>query len=221
MSTVDVPVTQEQNPSSAYLKILGNPWLDRSIAIIASIPFVYFGYRRYQHGGLNLPLIITWIGLLLLIAPMVVRRPPRRVSLNPWYWLLTYVETYWLSMPILRPGRRIVSGTVYDAVALCGLAIAAWARLSLGRNIGFIPAQRELVMTGAYRYMRHPVYTSLMVVFTSVALSLYSVRNVVLIAIGIFWFLLKSVVEERFLGEDPQYAAYIQKVRFRWIPFVV
>jgi protein-S-isoprenylcysteine O-methyltransferase Ste14 len=124
-------------------------------------------------------------------------------------------------MPILGPGHRIVSGTVYDAVALCGLAIAAWARLSLGRNIGFIPAQRELVMTGAYRYMRHPVYTSLMVVFTSVALSLYSVRNVVLIAIGIFWFLLKSMVEERFLREDPQYAAYMQKVRFRWIPFVI
>jgi hypothetical protein len=52
MSTVDVPVAQEQNPSSAYLNIRS----DHSIAIIASIPFVYFACRRYQHGGLNLPL---------------------------------------------------------------------------------------------------------------------------------------------------------------------
>ncbi len=52
MSTVDVPVAQEQYPSSAYLKIRS----DYSIAIIAPIPFVYFAYRRYQHGGLNLPL---------------------------------------------------------------------------------------------------------------------------------------------------------------------
>lgn len=118
MSTVDVPVTQQQNPSPAYLKILGNPWLDRSIAIIASVPFVFFGHRRYRQGGINLPLVIVWIELAMLILPMVVRRPPKRVTPNPWYWLLTYVETYWLIMPILGRGHRIVSRTVYDMVAL-------------------------------------------------------------------------------------------------------
>lgn len=59
--------------------------------------------------------------------------------------------------------------------------------------------------------MRHPIYTSLLIIYTSTALALYSPRNVVLIAIGMFWLLLKSVVEERFLREDPQYAAYMQK----------
>lgn len=98
----------------------------------------------------------------------------------------------------------------------CGLG-----RFSLGRNIGFVAAQRELVAKGAYRYMRHPIYTSLLIIYTSTALAVYSPRNVVLIAIGMFWFLPKSVVEERFLREDPQYPAYMQKVRFRWIPFVV
>jgi len=211
----------ERHSVSAHMKFLGHPVLDRAIATVACIPFVFFGYERYLHGGLTLPLIILWIELAMLIVPMLVRRPPKRVTANPWLWLLTYVETYWLLMPILGPGRPIVSRTAYDVVALVGLGICVWGRVSLGRNIGFVPAQRELVAEGAYKYVRHPLYTSLLVVDLSVALAVYSPRNVVLIAIGMFWFLLKSVVEEGFLKSDPQYAAYMQRVRARWIPFVV
>jgi protein-S-isoprenylcysteine O-methyltransferase Ste14 len=222
MSSTEMPVARiEQGSAPGLMGLLGNPWLDRTIAVIASIPFVYYGYELYLHGGIRVPLVILWIELALLIVPMVARRPPTRISLNPAYWLLTYVETYWLLMPILGPGRSIVSTAVSSAIAIFGLAIVVWGRFSLGRNIGFIPAQRELVMTGAYRYVRHPIYTSLFVVYISVALTLYSRRNVILIAIGMFWFVLKSFVEESFLQADPQYAAYMQKVRARWIPFIV
>ena len=66
-----------------------------------------------------------------------------------------------------------------------------------------------------------PIYTSLLVLYIAVALGLYGVRNVILIVIAMFWFVLQSFVKERFLREDPQYAAYMQRVRARWIPFVV
>ena len=40
--------------------------------------------------------------------------------------------------------------------------------------------------------------------------------------LGVFWFIpIKSLVEEDFLRTDPQYATYMQKVRARWIPFVL
>ncbi|HEV7968385.1 MAG TPA: methyltransferase [Candidatus Acidoferrales bacterium] len=222
MSTSELPASKaEENLRSPFHELLGNPWFDRAMAVIACIPFVFFGYFRYRHGGLTIPLVALWIELALLIVPMIIRRPPKRVSLNPAYWVLTFVETYWLLVPILGPGRRIVPSAVSDGLALLALAVVIWGRLSLGRNIAFIPAQRELVTKGAYTYMRHPIYTSLFIVYLSVALDLYSVRNVILIAIGMFWFVLKSVVEERFLREDPRYAAYMQRVRARWIPFVV
>lgn len=222
MSSIGTPSGSATPTSiSAQPGVLGSAWFDRTIAAIACVPFVFFGYERYLHGGLNLPLIILWIELAMLIVPMLIRRPPKRVTTNPWFWLLTYIETYWLLMPILGPGHPIVSRTTYDVVAFVGLGICVWGRVSLGRNIGFVPAQRELVAGGAYKYMRHPLYASLLVVDLSVALAVYSPRNVVLIAIGMFWFLLKSVVEESFLKLDPQYAAYMQRVRARWIPFVI
>ena len=40
--------------------------------------------------------------------------------------------------------------------------------------------------------------------------------------LGAFWFIpVKSLVEEDFLRDDPEYVAYMQKVRARWIPFVI
>jgi protein-S-isoprenylcysteine O-methyltransferase Ste14 len=38
----------------------------------------------------------------------------------------------------------------------------------------------------------------------------------------VFWFIpIKSLVEEDFLRQDPQYATYMKTVRARWIPFVI
>jgi len=37
----------------------------------------------------------------------------------------------------------------------------------------------------------------------------------------IFWLVIKSFVEEGFLRADPQYTAYLQRVRWRWVPGIV
>lgn len=191
------------------------------IAVVACMPFVYFGYYRYVHGGINLPLIALWIEFTLIVVPMVARRPPKRVTGNPWFWLLTLVETYWGLVPALMgPGRSVGPAVASNILALCALAIAVWARLNLGRNIGFVPAQRELVANGPYRFVRHPIYTGIILSYVAIALRFCSPRNALVTGLGIFWFILKSLVEESFLRCDPEYAAYMQRVRARWLPLV-
>ena len=212
----------EQISKPGFFGLLGNPWLDRTIAAIGCLPFAYYAYYRYRHGFPNLLLIAFLIQIALLVGPMLIRRPPKRVTPNPAYWLLAFVATYWLLMPLLAsPGHPLVSIGVTNALAICSLLIAAWARLSLGRNIGFVPAQRELVLHGAYRYVRHPIYTAIFLLYLSFVARVYSPRNALIAGLGILWFVIKSFVEEDFLRADPQYAAYMQKVRARWIPFVV
>jgi protein-S-isoprenylcysteine O-methyltransferase Ste14 len=164
------------------------------------------------------------LNYLILVITMVMRRPPRRVTPNPWYWLLAFVASYWLSFTVflLQKGRPLVASSITDSLAVLGLLVVIWARLSRGRNIGFVPAQRELVHTGAYAYMRHPVYTGLLFTHLAFVLHAYSPLNALLMGLGVFWFIpVKSLVEEDFLCYDPQYAAYMQRVRARWIPFVI
>jgi protein-S-isoprenylcysteine O-methyltransferase Ste14 len=37
------------------------------------------------------------------------------------------------------------------------------ARLSLGLSIGLVPADRGIVTRGVYRFVRHPIYTGLLI----------------------------------------------------------
>jgi protein-S-isoprenylcysteine O-methyltransferase Ste14 len=116
----------------------------------------------------------------------------------------------------------LAANWIPDSIAAVGLLVVVWVRFSLGRNIGFVPAQRELVHTGAYAYMRHPIYTGMLLTNIAFVLRAFSPMNALLMGLGAFWFIpVKSLVEEDFLRDDPQYAAYMQKVRARWIPFVI
>jgi protein-S-isoprenylcysteine O-methyltransferase Ste14 len=212
------------NLSFSLIRVLSLPWLDRTIAAIACVPLAYLAYYRYEHWHHGFPLIAAALNVLILVVTMVIRRPPKRVTPNPWYWLLAFVATYWqlLVLGFLEQGHPLVANWVTNAIAAPGLLIFVWARLSLGRNIGFVPAQRELVHSGAYAFMRHPVYTGGLLTNIAFLLRAFSPLNALLIGLGIFWFVpVKSLVEENFLRADPRYAAYMREVRARWIPFVI
>ena len=89
------------------------------------------------------------------------------------------------------------------AVFVLGLALAVWARVYLGRNWGMPMSQRadpELVTTGPYRRVRHPIYSGIILamVGTGIAVSPYW-----LIAAAILgaYFLFSAVIEERTMAK--------------------
>ncbi len=206
--------------NESILQFLMSPKVDRMIAIIAIAPFMYTTYVRFREGALNIPRVSAIIMSFLLIATMVVRRAPQRVTPNPWYWLLAFVATYGTLGPTLfsQRGIPLTPSWVSNTVALLALAIIVYARMSLGKNIGFVPAQRELVTWGAYGYVRHPIYTGIFVGYTGLMMRAFSPLNLAMVLAVSALFMIKSFVEENFLKSDPQYAAYMQKVRYRWFP---
>ena len=207
-------------PPHSLMRILMNPWADKIIAIIAILPFIGPIIVLFQDIGFNIPAISYIIQATILVATMVVRRTPVRITSNPLFWLLAFVASYWgfLIMAVENHGGRLAPSWLTDTLAIAGIVMMLWARLSLGRNIGFVPAQREIVTRGAYKYMRHPIYTAAFLSIIGAALDNYTVRNVTLFALAIVWFLIKSLVEENFLRKDPAYAAYMGRVRWRWLP---
>src|SRR5215469_8435369 len=108
---------------SNFNRVLALPWLDRSIALIACVPLIYMAYYRLQHWHLGIPLVTSTLGSLLLIATMVIRRPPVRVTPNPLYWLLAFVATYWslLTLSLMQQGRPLVPSWVTDSLAILGM----------------------------------------------------------------------------------------------------
>lgn len=202
------------------MAILHRPWVDRTIAVAASLPFVVELYDRWIGGHLSFPRAVLGVQILILIVTMLFRTAPVRVTPNPLFWLLAFVVSYGtLAFPAFaQRGVPLVPPLESNGLALVSAGILIYARLSLGRSIGFVPAQRQIVTAGAYRYVRHPIYTGAFVALLALVLHAYSLLNLAWASAIVALFMVKSVIEERFLRHDPEYAAYLARVRWRWFP---
>src|SRR5215470_19999072 len=114
-----VAPSKAPNLSFNLIRVLSLPWLDRTIAAIACVPLVYLAYYRYQHWHHGFPLLAAALNVFILVATMIVRRPPKRVTPNPWYWLLAFVATYWqlLVLGFLQQGHAVASNWLTDLIA--------------------------------------------------------------------------------------------------------
>ena len=212
----------DQAASSRFLRFLRSSWVDRTIAAIAVAPFVYLLYQQFQEGKLGLPQIVAILQFASIILTMIIRRPPVRITTNPLFWLLAFVATYGglFTVALYQPGKSLAPRYVVNTIDVLSLIISLWARLSLGRNIGVVPAERQIVTTGAYDYVRHPIYTGIFLSLIALQLSGFSWRNLLLDSISAGLWIVKTFVEERFLRQNPEYAAYMKRVRWRWFPWI-
>ena len=115
-----------------------------------------------------------------------------------------------------HPRSSAHNGAVLTGIGLAlfaaGLGLAIWARLYIGRNWGMPMTRKEqpeLVTTGPYRRVRHPIYTGIIVAMlgTALATTLYG-----LIAVAVLsgYFIYSATREEAYLaGQFPDaYPAY-------------
>jgi protein-S-isoprenylcysteine O-methyltransferase Ste14 len=102
---------------------------------------------------------------------------------------------------------------------LIATVLGMFSLVQLGRSFGVLIAVRELRTTGLYAWIRHPMYLSDIVMRLGYLLSHPSLIVSVLFVASSACYVARAVLEERFWSEqDPAYAAYMGRVRFRFIP---
>jgi protein-S-isoprenylcysteine O-methyltransferase Ste14 len=109
-------------------------------------------------------------------------------------------------------------------VFISGLAFAVWARVHIGRNWGMPMTQKdepELVTSGPYRVVRHPIYSGILLglVGTALATRIYWLVPAAVVCV---YFVYCARVEERLLTSQfpaayPSYRAHTKML----IPFVL
>src|SRR5487761_1151273 len=85
-----------------------------------------------------------------------------------------------------------------------GLGFAIWGRLNIGRNWGTPMSRKdepELVTSGPYRLVRHPIYSGILLAGLGTAVSLSWLWLIALALVGIS-FVYSATVEERYLTEQ-------------------
>src|SRR5262249_24766110 len=136
-----------------------------------------------------------------------------------WDWAVGVIGT---SAPLLqRPGVPVPGlEPVGLALQLAGALLATIAVISLGRSSGIIAANRGVRTSGFYRFVRHPLYGSYMVSYLGFLLGNVSIWNISLVVLTVLCQYARAVAEERVLLQDPAYQAYVQQVRYRFIPYI-
>lgn len=123
------------------------------------------------------------------------------------------LEVHGLVLPLL--------GTV---IVLCGLGFAVWARVHIGRNWGMpmtIKAEPELVTSGPYRLVRHPIYTGILTAAVGTALAIDLLALAVAALLAVFFLYSATVEEQNLQATFPDaYPAYRARTKML-IPFVI
>jgi protein-S-isoprenylcysteine O-methyltransferase Ste14 len=104
-----------------------------------------------------------------------------------------------------------------------GLSLAIWARVYLGRNWGMPMSQKvdpELVTTGPYRRVRHPIYSGIILAMIGTAIAVSLSWLVAALLLGAY-FVYSAFTEERFMaGQFPDsYPEYRRSTKML-IPFL-
>ena len=104
-----------------------------------------------------------------------------------------------------------------------GLGFAMWARATIGRNWGAPMTRKdepELVTSGPYRVVRHPIYSGILLAAVGTAVGLSWWWLIVVVLAGLY-FLYSAMVEERYLTRQfpDTYPAYRCTTKML-IPFI-
>lgn len=185
----------------------------------------------------NLLLIFIWAAFILvwLVTAQSAKMSERGKGMGQWVvsrllLAIVLVAVFhteligWASAAPWRISGSPIVSSLGVALAGAGVAFAIWARLHLGANWGMPMTVREnpeLVTSGPYAYVRHPIYTGVLLGILGTAL-VSGLPWLIVFAVACIYFVYaarqeEKVMQEKFPAEYPLYKERTHMI----IPFVL
>ncbi|MGH7175023.1 MAG: methyltransferase family protein [Minisyncoccia bacterium] len=128
-----------------------------------------------------------------------------------------------LDRTLWEPWASPAIGWLGAVLCVLGIALAFWARFYLGRNWGMAGSVKdnpELVTGGPYRFIRHPIYTGIILAMAGSALTAGLWWAVVLVVAGVYFIMSARKEEALMAGTFPaEYSAYKARTKML-VPFI-
>ena len=182
-------------------------------------------------------IIICWAIFLIywFISAFSVKRTAQKRDWRSWGWRFPILAGV-LLLILLNQGvfpkfagvilwhSSLVIGLIADLITFTGFIVVLWARKTLAGNWSsdvVIKEDHELIERGPYAYVRHPIYSGLLLMVLGAAIISGLVGAFVMLAILFFAFWFKASQEEQLLTKHfpdayPNYKARVKA----FIPFI-
>lgn len=205
---LDSEVSSYQKTDAIFANIL--------LAALFSNFLIRYGYDFITTQEISALLMIAQTTFLVIF--FLIRIYPKKVSFGKKDWVFALAGT-WLPLLILPTETNL---NLFFALPLqmLGTIISIGGILSLNRSFAIVPALREVKTKGMYSIMRHPIYFGYIISFACIIMQNFSLLNCAVFCAVVTCDIFRILGEERILSEDPKYAEYMKRVRWRLIPFI-
>jgi protein-S-isoprenylcysteine O-methyltransferase Ste14 len=115
-----------------------------------------------------------------------------------------------------RPASALADSLGF-VITIAGIGLCLWARFFLGRNWSSavtVKKDHELIQTGPYALVRHPIYAGFSLATLGTALTLGEVRGLISVVLLVLAWRMKWGAEEAFMSQEfgEQYTEYRRNV---------
>jgi protein-S-isoprenylcysteine O-methyltransferase Ste14 len=185
---------------------------------------------RYLFHAMWLSWVGYWWAASFNVKTAARREPTQSRLLHIAPLVLAVFLLFPQSSPIQALGERFMPAAAWSfwvgaVLTLAGLLFAVWARVHIGRNWSgtiTVKEDHDLITSGPYSLVRHPIYTGLLLALVGTALGVGEWRGVIAVALATWAFWRKLRIEERWMREQfgLAYEEYSRRVS-ALIPFVL
>lgn len=187
-----------------------------SLALAAGYFAWVYGTSFIKNPRLDTLLLFVLEGLIVVF--FLARNKSVSTSARVWDWIAAFGGT--ITPLFFRPVAFPVNTLAVLPVQVTGALVCIAAVSSLNTSFGLIPSLRGIKTSGLYSFIRHPMYLGYGLLWSSYILGNVSFPNLLVWGLSMIFIFLRIHNEEQFLSVENLYKTYIQKIRWRLVPYV-
>ena len=155
----------------------------------------------------------------LLVALILIRSPHKAIDRNFFHQLVSLTA---YCSGIFFMGHPATGGPAIQSVAkmlvFSANVLGIVTMLNLGLSFGILIARRKIKTGGLYGFVRHPMFATDILLRIGYLAGHFHLSLIALFLASSGCYVWRALLEERFLKHDPDYADYMRRVRYRFIP---
>jgi protein-S-isoprenylcysteine O-methyltransferase Ste14 len=179
-------------------------------------------YQYHLKGTLGYVELSFTIQSLLVGVIILIRKPHQAFHTNPFHQAIAIIAfcsgAAFMGQPATGP---LAAKQISQAVIFLANVLGVATLLNLGRSFGILIAFRELKSHGLYGVVRHPMYGTDVLLRIGFLISHTNLFTVMAFMVSTGCYVYRALLEEQFLVQQPEYREYMNRVKYRFVPFVL
>lgn len=165
------------------------------IGSIVMLGFAGYALYRWHLSGFIFFLLLV---LRDIVAAwfLLTRNPSSLEESSRFSGVLAYVSSGWAFLYLSADQREATASLIASCLSIAGFLLSTLALFDLGKSFGVSPANRGVVRSGVYSYLRHPMYVGY--VISEAGFIVLNPWNGILWAISVILYALRAIIENKF-----------------------